>query len=537
VGSLTAQTSQRVSATAAATYFLKLGGTHALKAGFEFEDAIFEDRAYYTGGALDRVSAGGIVQQRQYATVDAQGNVTVQPNGINATTSTFNEAAYVRDSWNVGFVRGLTVNAGLRWEALQAHAADGSTVITIYDNLAPRVGFAYDVTRRGASKLYANYGRYYESLPLSINDTQFTNRGFSNYISAMPGSCMRDGRGQVMLGSCSFRSLTAADINTSTYAKVQPGLQGQYLNEVVVGFQYDIGLDTVLGAAYIHRDLGRVIDDASPDGSGNFIIGNPGSDQSSAIADLRGQIAHTTDPAKLKDLQYTLQQVEGLATLPKPTRNYDALQLTAQKRLTHHFILLASYTYSRTLGNYQASLGSPNVSSLYDYRELMVNTDGPLSTDRPHNFKLTGGYTQPIGKNTLNLGLGASIISGAPIDVLGIDSHYGSAIIYILPRGSGGRLPPLASVDLHLGFGRDLPHGTRMELTFDVFNLFNFQQVTSVDNTYTTDVVSPIPGGVVADLKNLRTASGTAVVLNPNYGQPTGYQTPLSLRLGVRALF
>lgn len=531
------QTTQRISATASATYFLKAAGTHALKAGFEFEDASFENRPFYTSGAIARVSTAGTVQQRVYASVDGMGNVTVQPNGIDGTTSTFNEAAYLRDSWNVGFIRGLTVNAGLRWEAQQAHAGDGSTVIAIWDNLAPRVGFAYDVTRRGASKLFANYGRYYETLPLNINDSQFTNRGFSNYIAAMPGTCMRDMNGQVMLGTCAFRPLTAADINTSTYAKVQPGIQGQYLNEFVVGFQYDVGLDLVLGAAYIHRDLGRVIEDSSPDGSGNFIIGNPGADQSAAVDDLRKRIAKTTDPMKLKDLQYTLQQVQGLATMPTPKRDYNALQLTAQKRLSHNFILLASYTYSRTLGNYAQSLGAPNTSSLYDYRELMVNTEGPLPTDRPHNFKFSGGYRLPLGRNSLNIGLGVTVQSGAPIDVLGVDSHYGSSIIFILPRGSGGRLPPVASIDLHFGYGRDFGHHTRMEVTLDVFNVANFQQVTSVDQTYTTNVVDPIAGGVVADLKNLRTTAGAPVVLNPNYGQPTGYQAPLSLRVGARALF
>src|SRR5262249_21413803 len=178
--------------------------------------AMFENRNYYTGGTLDRVSTAGTVQQRQYATVDAAGNVTPQPVGVNAATSTFTEAAYLRDSWNVSFIRGLTINAGLRWEAQQAHASDGSTVIAIYDNIAPRVGFAWDFTRKGASKLYANYGRYYETLPLNINDSQFTNRGLSSYIAAMPGSCQKDMRGQVILGTCTFRPLTMADISTST---------------------------------------------------------------------------------------------------------------------------------------------------------------------------------------------------------------------------------------------------------------------------------------------------------------------------------
>jgi hypothetical protein len=135
----------------------------------------------------------------------------------------------------------------------------------------------------------------------------------------------------------------------------------------------------------------------------------------------------------------------------------------------------------------------------------------------------------------LNAGLGISVISGAPIDVTGLDSHADT--IFILPRGAGGRLPPLASCDLHLGAGRDLPHHTHVELSFDIFNMFNFQQVASVDSAYTADTVNPIPGGRVEDLQNLRTTAGVPVVRNPNFGQATSYQAPLSLRVGVRATF
>ena len=45
VGFLDHTTTQRISAAAAATYFARLGGTHALKLGFDFEDNIFSHRA------------------------------------------------------------------------------------------------------------------------------------------------------------------------------------------------------------------------------------------------------------------------------------------------------------------------------------------------------------------------------------------------------------------------------------------------------------------------------------------------------------
>ena len=72
-----------------------------------------------------------------------------------------------------------------------------------------------------------------------------------------------------------------------------------YSEEVVAGIQYDVGYDLVLGASYIHRDLGRIIEDMSPNAGSDFLIANPGeTPDPGAIKDLQSQIAATTDPMK-----------------------------------------------------------------------------------------------------------------------------------------------------------------------------------------------------------------------------------------------
>src|SRR5262249_22090838 len=217
---------------------------------------------------------------------------------------TFSETLYLRDSWNVGFLPDLTLNAGVRWEASQLHDANGGTIFSISDNIAPRVGFAYDFTRHGLGRIYANYGRYYEALPLTINDDQFAYHSFTSYVTADPGSCVKNAQGVVTdLSKCTFRSFASADVSNKIFPLVQPDLKGEYINEVVAGTQFDIGWDTVVGAAYVHRDMGRAIEDASPDNSGNFIIGNPGEDLSEQINDLQKKIAATNDPAQQMKLQ------------------------------------------------------------------------------------------------------------------------------------------------------------------------------------------------------------------------------------------
>jgi hypothetical protein len=243
-------------------------------------------------------------------------------------------------------------------------------------------------------------------------------------------------------------------------------------------------------------------------------------------------------------LQQKLNLYQGLATgFAKPVRNYDALVLTATKRLSHNFLLLASYTYSRTLGNYpgtfQASNGQldPNISTQYDLRELLFNRSGPLPNDRPHNLKVSGSYFIPFGGSTIILGLAFNALSGTPIEVLGSHPTYGVNEVYILPRGSGGRTPLTTQFDLHVAYRRQLSRLFSFEAYADVFNLFNEQAVAAVDQQYTASSVNPIENGKIADLTTLKTVNGTQPLLNPNYGHATAYQAPLSMRLGLRLSF
>ncbi|MDB4967352.1 MAG: TonB-dependent receptor plug [Myxococcales bacterium] len=539
---------QRISAAASATYFARLGGTHALKVGFDFEDNIYKDSRHYTGGdpgGVYTILSDGSFERNQFASKmpGSMGDVaTLQPGGFTATTTTLNYGVYARDSYNVGFIPGLTLNAGVRWEAQQVKDVNGNQPIAIYDNWAPRVGAIYDFTRKGRSKIYASYGWFYESIPLDLNDRQFSGEGIAIQIDT--AACTPDMNGRIDPKTCKWGAPGNADVNGGSFGKVSPILKGQYSEEVVAGIQYDVGLDIVLGASYIHRNLGRIIEDLSPDGGNNYIIANPGdATDANTVKDLQKQITATTDPMKKADLQQTLALYQGVSSFTKPKRNYDALVLTATKRLSHNFLLLASYTYSRTLGNYPGLFSpsngqtDPNISSQYDLRDLLLNREGPLPSDKPHNLKVQGSYFIPFGNNTVVLGIAFNGISGRPIEVLGRHPLYGRREVFILQRGSGGRTPFVTSFDFHVSYRRQLSRLFGFEAYADVFNLFNQQEITNVDDEYTASRVSPIQNGTVTDLANLKTTAGVQPLLNPNYGRATAYQQPLSMRLGLRLSF
>jgi len=134
-------------------------------------------------------------------------------------------------------------------------------------------------------------------------------------------------------------------------------------------------------------------------------------------------------------------------------------------------------------------------------------------------------------------GLAFNMQSGTPIEVLGANTLYGVQETFILPRGSGGRTPTLTSFDLHVSYRRQLSRLFGFEAYADVFNLFNQQEVTAVDQAYTASNVNPIENGKIADLVNLKQVNGTQPLLNPNYGKPIAYQAPLSMRVGLRLSF
>ena len=50
----------------------------------------------------------------------------------------------------------------------------GSNALRLRNMWAPRMGVIYDWTKEGRSKVYGSVGRFYESIPMTINDFSFS---------------------------------------------------------------------------------------------------------------------------------------------------------------------------------------------------------------------------------------------------------------------------------------------------------------------------------------------------------------------------
>jgi hypothetical protein len=189
-----------------------------------------------------------------------------------------------------------------------------------------------------------------------------------------------------------------------------------------------------------------------------------------------------------------------------------------------------SYTFSVLRGN-EPGLSEPPTR--------LVNGTGPLPGDHTHSVKLFGGYSVPLpGDRRLVVGGSYLAESGGPTSALGSDRFYGDGAVFLLPRGSGPRLPWVHSVDLHLSLQQPLPSGLQLQVQADAFNVFDFQAVTAVDERYTLSDAVPLACPCTPDdLASARTPSGLPVVPNAGFGRPTAHQAPRTIRLGAKLAF
>jgi hypothetical protein len=488
-------------------------GLHELKYGVDGEFVQFRDQRWNSGSDGERASVYVLNKGNGYysflSTPRGIELPSLDPNGspprasdyasnyyqdvIDARTRQLNLALFLQESYSP--LPNLTFNLGVRWETQNVYDRDGNHVLGINDNIAPRVGAVFDPTREGRSKVFAHFGRYYESIPMELSDRAFGGEGYIYSVVNSAGS-------EAFQAPLSGTSVVGQQSGSNM--RVRPGTKGAYNDEIVLGGQYEIMRDLVLGVTGIYRWLGRAIEDIydPDDPGGRRIIGNPPTD--------------TTDP--------------------RPERVYKAIQLSAKKRFARRWFFSGSYTLSSLRGNYtgmynqDGSQPSPNITTQYDTPGIMTNHNGPLPNDRPHLIRADGYYTHPFSRSSLTGGLGFVGYSGTPLSALGSFNDTGDGAAFLEPRGSAGRTPFVTRLDLHLGYRRSLPGNMTAAVFLDIFNLLDQRTVLTRDQFYTYDFVVPQAGVKASD-------AITKDHKNASYLMPTSYQAPISGRMGVAVYF
>jgi hypothetical protein len=466
---------------------------------------------------------------------------------LTSSPETVNTSLYVQDSWKVTSY--LTLNAGLRWEQQDIGDRFGADAIVLDDMYAPRLGVIWDVARNGRSKLFANYGRFYESIPMDINIRAFGGefQAFSYNFSPNPADIAPD----PFFNDENLPEDSPLPRNNATggATPVDPDLKGQYIDEFLLGYEYELANNLAVGIQGTYRSLGRVVEDFLDPESGHYHIANPGQGSGSAMS------------------FYDYQP----AVAPEVTRTFEGVQLHARKRFSNNAQVFASYLWSRLEGNYdglyQVSTGQldPNINSAFDYADFLINADGMLSNDRTHQFKLHGSYTFTQGMtNGLTIGASTYYASGYPLNAYGYSAGYQNHEFYLVPRGSLGRGPAEYEVDLHFGYPIALG-ANRLNLIVDIFNVLDRQSITRLDERYNLasdgDPCAGIPvtdgddpgtpnnfcgagGGIqyaaVGEVPrpSQRLANPRATATNPDFlSGGTDFTDARSIRLGVRFSF
>ncbi len=591
-GSVVDNRANRYAAKLSLIQRVKAFGNHEIKAGVDLEDNRLAEPRAFTGGSFyqnfqDRsqiyrtrwIQAGPLNStdpkfDRMCSYTPNGATVAVdQPcryigqtgEGSTVSGQTVNWSAYLRDSWQLR--PNLTFNAGLRYEEQRLRFAEylrddidpvtdrsyGNNAMKIDQMWAPRLGLLYDWTKVGRSKVYGHWGRFYESIPMDINARSFAGevsyRQIYDHGDCGPGI---DGFGSPSGANCPDTGTSGGDILGINGSLVAPGIKGQFMDERILGAEYELMDDLKLGVVYQNRSLGRVIEDVSTDGAATYIIANPGEWDAEEEAKLQARIDAEGDASQRARLEGLMRQFRGIRGFDKPSRDYDALQFTVTRRFSKALYAQASYTYSKTRGNFPGLISydngqiDPNISSQYDLIELLANRQGPLPQDRPHYVKLDGFYQFDLkDKGLLTTGARVRALSGIPRDVLARHFLYGPGESFLLPRGQLGRTQFETGLDLHLGYTRKLKGNMELEIFADVFNVLDDQGVFSVEEDYSTRSASnPIVGGTYEDLvfakeNDMQTGGETSTPIqrNPNFGNTVGRYSPLSTQLGATLRF
>jgi len=538
------------------TWFFKAGGEHSLKGGYQTEE-IYND--VQSGYNADRIL---YYWDRAYTTSEGE-SVTGEYGYfrlLNIATfgeaQTTNQAIFIQDNWSI--TPNFTLNLGIRFEdeAVPNYGATGPQPAISFgwgDKTAPRLGFAWDVNGDAKWKVYGSYGKYYDVTKYEMPRGSFGGDKwvdfFYTFDTADPGlndaSTCRTGTNTIFerpgcpageLIEVLDRRLNAADPATWDFLgfpQIDPNMKPMESWEGQIGVDYQLASVSRVGARFVHKEIVRTIEDVGllwPGVGEVYIIGNPGEGVTAGY-----------------DLEYVT-----------PVREYDALELSYDKRFTNNWSLRAWYTLSKLWGNYSGlansdeinSIGnplnpvgtggrrSPNVSRLWDvagsaYDENGDAVYGKLPTNRTHQLGAQFLYTFDFG---FNVGANQYIGSGTPLSTMG--SIPISNSFYPFGRGDLGETSWLLQTDLTLyytfNFGRNL--GLSFGLT--VLNLFDSSTATRTWTHRTKSDIQTTDDDFINGFDYTAEEQALGVTeLDTRFGMDDTFQLPRELRFTVKFEF
>ncbi|HYV13619.1 MAG TPA: carboxypeptidase regulatory-like domain-containing protein [Pyrinomonadaceae bacterium] len=360
-------------------------------------------------------------------------------------------AGYIQDTWRLNkYVTGLV---GLRMEQERLIGSPNSVTGNRYaysftDQFAPRLGVAVDPTGGGNIKLYYNFGRFFEFLPLDAAERSLSQE--LDFIGARFAPAFTvNGAGQrivtldangapipvidaahLLSGTAASGGLSnAISVSASDLSAITAGTKLGFQDEHIVGADFQLPHNFVLSVRYQYRNLKRVVEDMavlSPEAAlagitQTYFIGNPSSrlDAATNLQEFTFPIGGTApagctstfateidDPttgAPLGNVCFGsvgIDPVTGASVnvpdgipdgFPDPVRKYKAFEFELNKRFADRWQLLSNFRIATLRGNYEGHLRNdngqtdPGISSLFDFTQGQFNLLGDQFAVGPLN--------------------------------------------------------------------------------------------------------------------------------------------------------
>jgi hypothetical protein len=437
--------------------------------------------------------------------------------GLNFTDTM--AAVFAQDDWEIA--NGVTLNLGLRWDVDTLIPGD-------YDNVAPRVGFAWNIGNAGTTVIRGNAGLFYDTLESSLinRESNFGPVGqatidlrqgdalfptFPSRLAAFP-----TGAAAVPRATVTVPVYQGDDFPFSigdTLKRTAP-----YFFNSTVGVQRGLGPNWAMSIDYVRvrgYDLIATLDINAPP---YFALG-PGRTRTVAQANAQRPLGVPNTTGGPYHIPFTGFRDLHLQFNSGQTQ-YDALKLGLVRRASSRYEVRVNYTFSNARGdvdNFRLTEsfvpGQREVDGDRSYQQ------GPSAQDAPHLLTASGYVRAPFG---IHVGAILSSRSGFPYTgVVGIDAD-GDGVTggafgdrpAALTRNSF-RYPSFTTLDISASKLIALRGTHRLELKAEVFNATNRKGITGVNNIIGLDPANPVA----------------------TFGQVTSRQSPIEAQASIRYRF
>lgn len=392
-------------------------GNHTISAGVEiYKNRINETQNFFTGGALSFNGTFSGVGASDFL-LGSFANYT-QIGGLSSRLHQVLPSAYVQDDYKVS--PRLTVSGGARWDIVTGYSSEQNQLISLqpgrqstifpnapvgllfpgdagipknvvgtrWNNVAPRVGLAYDVRGDGRTSLRAGFGTFFVPLTRGISLNRLTLiQPFTLQVNVNGGDAENIFAGAPFNGVNPFPRPNGNNpqelkklpfVPTAGESSLPTDIKTEAAYEWSLSVQQALWKQAVIEVNYVGSSSSHLTTSAES----NPAIYIPGTTNGVA----NSTITNTQD----RRLYPQIGSVNSILNVLKA--NYNSVQLGFNQQTNKGIFLRSNYTWSKALGIGGAeSEGSNGPRDPFNY----ALDYGPLDFDVKHNW-VTSFIWQPL---------------------------------------------------------------------------------------------------------------------------------------------